>query len=111
MMQTETSPQFLLRVNQRVFMNSAELHRRPAAAVGFLHALPRRFHDVRLYNMVLQVCASARDFDRAMQVMELADKTRLPKDVKLLTSMINGKSAGNSSALQNMLPTCTLCSP
>lgn len=72
-------------------MTSAKLLRQPVAAVAFLHALPKRFHDVRLYNMVIQVCASGRDYAKALEVMELVDKLRCKKDIKLLTSMINGE--------------------
>ena len=36
-------------------MASAKLLKQPAAAVAFLHTLPKRFHDVRLYNMAMQV--------------------------------------------------------
>ena len=83
-------------------MQSAKLHRQPSAAVGFLHALPKRFHDVRLYNMALQVCAAGRDLERATEVMELADKLRCKKDVKLLTSMINGEGAQKGGHLGRM---------
>lgn len=46
---------WLCRINQRTFMDSCKLYKQGAAAVAFLHALPKRFHDIRLYNMVLQV--------------------------------------------------------
>ena len=87
-------------------MMSARQLRQPTAAVAFLHALPKRFHDVRLYNMTLQVCASGRDYGRALEVLELVDKLRCKKDIKLLTSMINGerREAKMSVSLSRIAP-------
>ncbi len=48
-------PEILGSIVHRDFMHSAKTHKQPAMAVAFLHALPKRFHDVRLYNMALQV--------------------------------------------------------
>ncbi|GAX74542.1 hypothetical protein CEUSTIGMA_g1991.t1 [Chlamydomonas eustigma] len=85
----KSSPDALHMIHQQTFMTSAKHHKQPAAAVAFLRALPRKFHDIRLYNMVLQVCAAGRDYARALDVMDLVEKLSYKKDVKLLTSMIN----------------------
>ena len=69
----------------------------PAAAISFLHLLPRRYHSVKLHNLALQVCAASRDYARALEVMDLIDALKMKKDVKLLTSMVNVcASVGNA---------------
>lgn len=69
----------------------------PAAAVSFLHLLPKRYHNLKLYNLALQACAYGRDLTRALEILELLDALRVKKDAKLLTSMINVcASVGNA---------------
>lgn len=71
-------------------MNQAKVHKASKAALEFLKVLPKRYQDVRLYNMVLQVCAESRDFDTGMAAVTLADKHRFSIDPKLLTSLLKG---------------------
>lgn len=79
----------LNRISHVTFMRSAASHLQPSAALSFLHVLPKRYHSIKLHNMALQVCATARDYARALEVLDLIDLLRMKKDAKLMTSMIN----------------------
>jgi pentatricopeptide repeat protein len=86
-----------LRICHKEFMQGAALHMQPAAAVSFLRLLPRRYHNVKLYNLALQACASGRDLAHALEILDLLDALRVKKDAKLLTSMVNVcASVGNA---------------
>ena len=71
-------------------MRYAEAYKAPKHALAFLHTLPKRFHTLATFNMVLQVCAAANDLETATAAIELVKKLRLRMDTKLLTSYING---------------------
>lgn len=81
------------RVSQRYFLRYAARQGGSQQAVAFLHALPKRFHSAKTYNMVLQVCAAAGDIEAATLTLEFADKQRVRLDIKMLTSFINGERA------------------
>jgi len=76
-------------VSQRYFLRYAARQGGSQQAVAFLHALPKRFHSAKTYNMVLQVCAAAGDIEAATLTLEFADKQRVRLDIKMLTSFIN----------------------
>lgn len=77
-------------------MRYCRIHRQAKQALAFLHALPKRCHALRTYNMALQACAACGDMETATATLVLASKQRLQLDTKLLTSYINGMAVAGS---------------
>ena len=68
-------------------------HKAAKAAVDFLVILPKRYHDLRLYTLALNACASARDLESSTAVLELAIKYKFNLDSMLFTTFIKGGSS------------------
>lgn len=72
-------------------MHRAEEFRAGKMALEFCRVLPLQYHDIKLYNMALGVCATARNFDAALAVLDLCvNKRGIKPDLYLLTSVIKG---------------------
>jgi len=87
------------RISHKVFMDAAADAKQAQAALSFLETLPKELHDVRVYTMALQVCASSRDTGCGIKVVELAEKNGVSADTKMYTAMIHMCAATGSADL------------
>ena len=58
----------------------------------FVQLLPRRYADARTYNMLVSVCAAARDVTAALHAADMLKSTGRKMDTIMYTNLIVGVS-------------------
>ena len=59
----------------------------------FVQLLPRRYADARTYNMLVSVCAAARDVTAALHAADMLKSTGRKMDTIMYTNLITGGPA------------------
>ena len=84
------NPFVVRRLLHRHFLKAARRKRDVGAALRFVQLLPRENSDARTYNMLVSVCAAARDAAAALRVADMWRSTGRKVDTMLYTNIIVG---------------------
>jgi pentatricopeptide repeat protein len=68
----------------------------------FVQLLPRQYVDARTYNMVLTVCAEARDLRNARHIADMCLASGLKLDTVMYTNLIKGEWRGGGFGSQGV---------
>lgn len=86
----------ITRFNQKYFLHTAAKKGAAQEAMRFVQLLPRAFADARTHNMMLHVCAKAKDLKTALAVVTLMDERGIKIDTLHYTTLISVcSSVGN----------------
>lgn len=83
----------ICRLKHRHFLRPAAERRAVKHAMRFVQLLPRRYADSRTYNMLVSVCAAARDVNAALHAADMMKRTGRKLDTILYTNLITGRRA------------------
>ena len=73
------------------FLRPARTQRAVPAALRYVQLLPRQYADRRTYNMLLSVCADARDVRSGLHAADMLNAAGLRMDTLLYTNLIKGE--------------------
>lgn len=96
------------RLLHRHFLKAARRKRDVDAALRFVQLLPRENTDARTYNMLISVCAAARDAAAALRVADMWRSTGRQVDTMLYTNIIVGAAPPPCWLTALLLPTLTV---
>lgn len=84
-------PPPLCRLKHYRFLRPARTQRAVPAALRYVQLLPRQYADRRTYNMLLSVCADARDVRSGLHAADMLNAAGLRMDTLLYTNLIKGE--------------------